>query len=511
MATNCAATTPPIDDLCSDPAYRAAHPDECANFTVLLLQPENSLTEPGETVTYVVKLRANGTEIVLEQGLEFFSSNPGAAVINQNGVATGVAAGISTISVTWQNLSASAQLQVVDSCAETHQNFLLLIDNSKSMGQSFSSTHPTKLAFSKSIARDFCDTVNLEKDKLAVMRVGDSGELLQAWTDDAAEAQTAIQGIASSTQKSDLKDGVDEASGYFASSGVEGVNVIIMFSDGEFTGDTPLPIAQSFKDSSGIFVSVAVRAWGDGFVVMAEMSTGGFLMSAYGETEDDILTILSGLKSFLCASACYPESAEAPYAELNYNDFINWDVVQGRVDLVGLDRWDVVPNNGLYVDLMGSRDFPGEEFGYGKIQSKEPYTFEAGKTYRITHYAAGNNVNATGTFKHVVACGSEFEEEITITDKEQPFEEYEFEWTQAVTEDGYITFEQTEKGGHYNVGTLIDEITLYNVTDAETLLYDNFDSENPTVLDNPGYSYGCLETVPGATNADPTPPVKMVE
>src|SRR5678815_228833 len=103
MSTNCAADTPDIGSNCQDPAYRAAHPEECSGATLLILTPEHVLKEPGQTVQYTVILRANGQEIELTQGLAFSSSNVGAAVVNDEGVATAVAAGATTISVGWQN------------------------------------------------------------------------------------------------------------------------------------------------------------------------------------------------------------------------------------------------------------------------------------------------------------------------------------------------------------------------------------------------------------------------
>jgi len=39
---------------------------------------------------------------------------------------------------------------------------------------------------------------------------------------------------------------------------------------------------------------------------------------------------------------------------LNYNNFANWNVTNGTVDLIGNGFFDFYPGNGLYVDLDGS-------------------------------------------------------------------------------------------------------------------------------------------------------------
>jgi hypothetical protein len=60
--------------------------------------------------------------------------------------------------------------------------------------------------------------------------------------------------------------------------------------------------------------------------------------------------------------------------------------------------------------------------------------------------------------------------------------------------------------GWTNVGTLIDDVLLENVTDVATMLEDNFDSENPTEIPQSPSYYGCIDTPPGAQDAAPNPP-----
>lgn len=517
MANGCSDNTPPVDERCDDPAFRAANPEICRLHPELILTPSYSLTEPGKTITYAVLLRANGIETPITKGLTWFTSNVGVATINNEGVATGVLAGQVTISVTWQDLSAQAQLDVVGSCAETHQNFRILIDHSKSMGQSFSSGYATKLAFSKATAADFIDTINYSKDQVAVSMFSDAYGELQPWTDDALTARAAVNSIALAQEKTDIADALSAAIESF--NGQLGVRVVVMFTDGEWTGSDPKAIAQAFKESGGFLVIVATRSWGEFFVDMLEMASDGFLLSAYGATQSGILASLSGLKSFICSGSCTPDPGTAPMAQLNYTGFINWDVTAGRVDLIGLGLWDVRPGNGLYVDLQGTGDAgfpaPGQDFGLGQLTSKADFTFTAGQTYRFTISVGGSQAaNNGGLWEVRLRVGDEFDNTVQVLDGVEPLTPRVFEWTPSTNHTGKIIIEQSSipAGAHHNVGCTIDEITLENITTPETLIYDNFDSENPvTIPPNLNSNFGCLVTPPGSQAADPTPPVRLAE
>lgn len=522
--TGCSEDTPNIGSLCQDPAYRAAHPEECANAAILILTPDQGLIQVGDTIEYTVILRANGVETPITLGLTWESSNVGAAVINDLGVATGVSGGQTSISVAWQNLTAQAQLDVVASCAETNQNFRIVIDNSKSMGQGFSGTHATKLAFSKSIARDFCDTINYSKDQVAVSSFNDDYDELQPWVQEATAPKAAIAGISVSTGKTNLADALSEAVDGFG--GETGVRVIVLFTDGQWTGDDPKPVAQAFRESGGFLVIVATRAFnnsgsateGKWFSDLFTMASGGFLLSAYEATEDDILTSLSGLKSFICSGGCAPEAGTAPTAQLNFDNFTQFDVTQGLVDLIGNGLWDVQPGNGLLVDLQGSGAGgvppPGEDFGLGQITSKEAIelAFEDGKDYSFAIDVGGSS-RGSGTWTIRVRVGDGVDELITITDAATPLATHDFEWTQSGDFTGLIIIEQTVQTGHHNVGTLIDNILLRNETDDDVMFEEDFDEENPvTIPPGDGSSnFGCLESPPGTQSADTSPPPFLEE
>lgn len=500
---------PPIDENCSDPAYRAAHPDECEHFPLLILLPEYALTEPSRAVTYTVILRANGREIVVEQGLEFSSSNLGVAVINSIGVATGVTPGIAAISVTWQGLSAAAQLEVISNCAEIASNFAVVIDSSKSMSQSFSPAYATKLSFSKQAARDFISSIDISKDQVSVWELGDSATELYELGTDITEARSAVAGISQTNDKTNIATSLQEV---FESLPGDGTKVVVLFSDFEWTGTDPHEVCETFKTANGFLVIVATEAWGEFFQDAAECASGGFLLSAYDDTEDTIVPSLLGLKSFVCNQGCNDSNLEVPYAELNYLDWINFTVTAGRVDLIGNGVWDVKEGEGrgMYLDLQGSGDGgypnPGQDFGLGQLTSKEEYTFEAGKTYSIAFLQGGSlGAPAAGSWTIKVTAGDHVFLPDEITDGAAPFELQEDEWVQVDEFTGPLIFEQLTQSGHHNVGTLIDEIVLRNETDDEVLLEDNFDEENPTVLPvTGGYYKSCI--TPSAQTASLNPP-----
>lgn len=482
---------------------------------MLLLVPEYSLTEPGETVTYKVILRANGKEIELENGLAFSSSNDGVSSVNNDGVATGVTAGTVSISVAWQDLTAHAQLDVVGSCAETNQHFAIIVDNSKSMSQAFSGSFATKLSFSKQTASDFCSSINLSKDNVSVWKVGDSATRLVDFQASAPPAQTAIASITSTNEKTNLTDALTDVIAAFPS---DGIRVIVLFTDFEWTGIDPHSISQSFKDSGGFLVVVATQCWGDFFQDAAECASGGFLLSANEDTEDSISESLAGLKAFFCSGSCNPTPGTAPMAALNYTGFVNWDVTAGRVDLVGLGLWDVRPGNGLSVDMQGTGDagypLPGQDFGLGQLTSKVDYTFTNGKQYQFSIDVSGSlplgAPEKPGTWTIRVRVGDGVDELITITDGGADFETHQFAWTQSGTISGSIIIEQTAQSGHHNVGTLIDNVLLENVTDVTTMLDDNFDTENQVTIPVAYSPYGCLDTPPGAQSASEHPPTPRV-
>lgn len=514
----CSNIGPSIDPRCEDPAFAEANPTICKNFTRLILVPDKSTIEPGNTVEYAVFLRAGDQEFEIEQGITFDTADYGVAIINEDGVATGVTPGLTTVSATWQGKVAFAEIRVVSDCSDVHNDYAIVIDNSKSMTQTMASA-PSKLTFSKITASSFCGTVNYTKDRVGAFRFNSDATKVIDFQTEAAPVQTAVSGITSTTGKTDIADALQDAADYFEEQETTGNRVIILFSDGEHNdGNDPVPVAKAFKDAGGIIVVVATRAWGTYFETLNKIASSGFFISAYAATESSVAGTLASLKSLVCGGDCAPEAGTFPTAQLNYDGFINWDVTRGRVDLVGLGVWDVRPGNGLYVDMQGTgaggTPPPGEDFGLGQLTSKAEFTFEAGKTYRFTISVGGSTSLPTdGSWPVRVQVGDDLNELIPVTISSMPLTPVEFEWTPDETHTGRIIISQESITGHHNVGATIDEIALENVTDSDVMLYDNFDSENPTTIPpDESYSYfGCLEGSPATNTADPTPPTPTME
>jgi uncharacterized membrane protein len=506
--------TPPSDDeRCADAAFADANPDLCAGYPRLILKPAYAITESGKTVQYKTYLRTGADEQELTLGLTYTSADVEVALIQaSSGLATGVQPGIGTIAVAWQNLNAFAQIEVVESCADISANFLLVFDQSFSSSAGFSSSYPSRLAFAKAAAVEFAESLNYSKDKIAVMRFDSTGTIVLNMSQDQAAIVSAINSITVGTPATTLGGAMATASNYLniAQYNTADRRIIVLFSDGEDNLPYPesfLNIAKNFKEAGGIILVVALRAWGTYFNNLYKIASPGFFLSAYGATEQSTIETLVGIKSFLCAGDCQPEPGTYPTAKLNYTGFINWDVYQGSVDLIGLGIWDVLPGNGLYVDLGGTYKNPGNPVpSPGGLRSKTTFNFVAGETYQFSIKVAGNNVNNSLNEPVKVTIGSLLVETITPTSKTMPFTLYTFEFTPGANASAKIQIEMVSSNND-NVGPLIDDITLENIDTSTVMLADNFDGENPTtVLPGYGYGYGCLETPPGAQGADPTPP-----
>ncbi len=162
----------------------------------------------------------------------------------------------------------------------------------------------------------------------------------------------------------------------------------------------------------------------------------------------------------------------------NFTGFVNWNVTDGTVDLLGTDAGgqafnDLKPGNGLYVDLDGST------FGNaGKLESKTDFVLAPG-TYELTFDLAGSqgsDVNAV-----TVSLGTAFSEAITRA-ATAPFSTETRTITVTSATSGKIIFDQA--GGDTR-GALLRKVKLTNTTTGKVLLDDNFDllsAESPLPL-----------------------------
>ena len=213
-----------------------------------------------------------------------------------------------------------------------------------------------------------------------------------------------------------------------------------------------------------------------------------------GEYTDEEAAKIRALACFDCdAETPDPDPSTTPTGQINYTGFVKWDVFQKAVDLIGNGFLDVQPGNGLYVDLAGTVQpdvvayDAASKISPGGISSKSTFDFDNGKTYRFSIKVAGNNVIATGNAEDVLITIKDallnvvYTRTITPTSWDMPFTVYLEEFVAASTyTDCKVYIEMVEDPSSINnIGPLIDEIVLTNVTDGEIMLSDDFDEENP--------------------------------
>jgi Mg-chelatase subunit ChlD len=304
LYSDCALDMPPVDDRCADPAFAEANPDLCRYFARLIIKNEYCDVVVDDEATFKAFAIANGKESALTAGITFASSDESIATIDAStGVATAVAAGIATISVLWDGQYAFAQMNVVASCVDATQ-FLVLIDNSSSMGQNFNAAYPTKLHFAKVAVKKFIDKFNRAKDSVAVGNFNTEGDVNQGLSTVIADLKAGVDQIIVSDELTDLADAIEHGADYLIDNAA-GKKVLILVTDGQQTyGKDPRPLARAFKEQGGLVVVLAVRAFGNAFQVCNEISSKGFMVSAYGSNAATAITNFVGLKSFICSGDC---------------------------------------------------------------------------------------------------------------------------------------------------------------------------------------------------------------
>ncbi|MHC5724998.1 MAG: PEP-CTERM sorting domain-containing protein [Nostoc sp.] len=134
----------------------------------------------------------------------------------------------------------------------------------------------------------------------------------------------------------------------------------------------------------------------------------------------------------------------------NYDNFANWNVINGSVDLIGsVGFYDFLPANGLYVDLDGST---GQA---GTLQSKKTFNFQAGDTVNLSFQLAGNQ-RYDMSDSVTVSLGNLFSETFSLPEF-QAFTNFTGSFTVASITNATLDF----KGiGADNVGLLLDNVRL---------------------------------------------------
>jgi hypothetical protein len=137
--------------------------------------------------------------------------------------------------------------------------------------------------------------------------------------------------------------------------------------------------------------------------------------------------------------------------ELNYNNFANWNVTDGTVDIIGNGYYDFYPGNGLYVDLDGST---GQA---GTMTSKTSFDLTPG-TYTLSYDLGGSQRGDINTVD--INVGSLYSTSLTL-DSSYPLTQFNDTFTVTSPTSANISFHNL---GGDNVGDILDNVQLTSDT-----------------------------------------------
>ena len=482
---------------CSDPSFAAAHPELCTSTPRLILKPEVANIQVLGEAVFTSYLFADGRETLIPTGVAYSTSNPQIAVIGVvSGSATGVSQGITTITASYGELQATARIEVSDSCANQANAFALIIDHSKSMSNVFSATAGLRLDFAKRLANGFIGCINPLKDRVAVFDFDSHTNMASGLSQDTTALQNTVNGIQIGLAETDIQQALQSASDYLNNAvGTSMNHILIVFTDFENKqGANPVEYARLLKTSGTVVMVVSLRSSGFYFNQALLAASGGFFYNVTQANETAAPNVVQSLKTVLCSAACArTDNFIGSAGELNYTTFNNWTVIRGYVDLIGdggiSPFYDVLPGNGLYIDLVGSPS-PGAN-GLGTIITNSLLDFTVTGDYAITFMLAGNNREARSTdtvtvslidSANAIAASKNFTREYT-----DPFalETWTVNVNTDITAGSYrLQISQASIGGTVIsdvYGCLLDSVHIVNPNNVITFS-DNFDHENPVLM-----------------------------
>lgn len=534
----CENVAPSSDPRCEDPAFRLQNPDICPIEPSLIIKPGLALACQLGSVRFKAFIVENGMETDVSADTIFTSSDITIALVGaRSGNATGISAGVVSITASYQDKTARAEFNVLGctGACDSTVAMMVLLDTSRSMSQAFGGAYSTKLAFAKTAASNFAATINTQKDFVGAMTFNAAGTtLLASPTQDAATVASDIAGAAQTQQLTTFRTALENAIAELNATSVD-LRVLVLVSDGEDTtsqyneGNNPLVPVDEFKAAGGVVICLGVRAHDKGFNLLEAIATGGFFINGYSSTAEAAIGYLKGLRGYICAGNCTPAGDEIVHQGTNnWANFINWDVVQGVVDILGNGFYDSLPDNGLYVDLRGSPVIGGN-YDTPILRSKNTFALLASHTYRVALDIAGNqavprpaDVVTVRVFTDTVVLLSQ---QIGIPDYTQPFQTFSFSFTAPADMAVRIEVSQSNDTGtdlsETQAGVLLGRVKFEDTTDIIVILNDDFDQENPTYIPpacgigtiwHGGYSVGyncygegCLDEPPPVQLSDPLP------
>lgn len=484
LKNECVNVPLPPDERCTDPAFAFANPTTCPVVPKLILKPGSALVCLLGSIQFRAFYVSNGTETDVTDSTLFSVDDQSVCVIGaSSGNATGIQGGEVTVTASYQNLTAAADLTVIadDACCEQESvAFMVMVDTSLSMSQAFGGQSTTKLDFAKKSALQFISEVDALKDKVGLMTFnGFDFDIIDEPTADKSAVQSHVSSITQTQQSTSFFTAMQAAVASLNSSGAERL-VIVIVSDGQdesagvYATQNPVSVAQTFKQAIGSIICLGVRASGTGYSLLNAICTGGFFINSYVGIENSALSFFSGLKGYVCGGNCVPKGdVTVATGTLNYTHWINWI---GLADLLGNGFVDLLPGNGLYVDLSSA----SSPFA-ATLVSKNSFAVVAGKDYRLTMLLAGNqrvDLPSNVTVKIASASFTYLNQTLSITDYTAGFSQHAFTFTPQTGDDVTITISGSGSDQLAVAGPLLDSISFDNVTDLVNLFSDDFSSEN---------------------------------
>lgn len=303
-------------------------PPDAVDATRLVLKPETAwLCPPGSdyygptpdplTLQFAAYL-SDGNGEVAASSPSFASSDTNILTINAStGLATAVAPGIVTVTVTSGARKAFAQIVVqagADCCLDVPVATAFVIDNSYSMSALFGVGYSDRLGAAKKIAHQFTRQFNDAKDVAGVISFNEvaivlcelTGVLGDLLVEDSITQAISLVPAGFST-KTSLLAGVAKA--LFMLYQTTNRRVIILLSDGEnrpmagsLDAATLANEAASFKAQGGIIICVGLRATGAGYLALRDLASGGYFLNVLDSA--GVMTAinkLAGLQCYYCA------------------------------------------------------------------------------------------------------------------------------------------------------------------------------------------------------------------
>lgn len=499
----CVTDPPPADTRCDDPAFRIQHPDACPSTPRFILKPGLALVCALGAIQFKAFRVENGIESDVTADTTFTSSDSTIVAISATtGAATGVAPGTAIITGTSGDAIATAELTVLageNCCDDLSVAFMVLVDCTKSMKQGFGGAYSKKLDYAKAAAKSFIEGVNASKDTVGLMSfTKDDQTILSLPTDDTATVSDLVDSITQTEADTSFYDALESAIAALDATSADRKAIFIISEGEDTTPDysefNPISLTDTFKGNGGLVICLGVRSHGPGYELLAALATGGFLVNAYpafgsiSSTASAALDYVAGLRGYICAGNCTPSGdSVVGTGALSYSDFTKWDVTNGAPDLVGQGFFDVLPGNGLYVDLASSATVPVS--GNPVMTTKDSFAVTGGHTYSIILSLAGNQVLDQAESVFVQAVSDTFGAvggKMLVADYSSGFAFYVFSWTPANDDTVKIKVWQTGAGdwsepaaGSPQAGVLLGSVELRDsTTGTQRIFFDDFDDEN---------------------------------